>query len=358
MARMAKPKKTNEETKTKEKTKAISITELNDIIKKKYGNVVKEGSEVLKSINNLKVLSVSPTVDLITGGGIREGTVVILTSDPKAGKTTTALHFAAKHQDEYNIVYVNTENRLSKQNFEGIKNLNPERIHVIESGEKILSAEDYLNIIEMYTQTLPNTIIIVDSTSNMVPKDELEGEIKTGIRNSLPRLLSHFCKRIAPYLVRNKIIMILVTHNIANTSGNMRGPLKHSDCGNQIKYQAGANLSITHTIKWAAGGKKEDDDNSNDPQIGQRLNWKLTTSNCGGTPGSIGEGWLRYGIGIDEVQETFQIALQLSIIKASGSWFYIGEKAIQGGEKVVTFLNENPDVLKSIQQEIKELINV
>jgi recombination protein RecA len=353
MARIAKLKE--KDTKEENKVTGLSLSEVNKAIIKKYGEVIKNGSEVLKNINDLKVLSVSPMVDLITGGGIREGTVFILTSDPKSGKTTTALHFAAKHQDKYNIIYVNTENRLSKQNFEGIKGLDPDKIHVVESDEDILSAEDYLNIIDTYVKTLPNSIIIIDSTSNMVPKEELDGEVKVGIRNSLPRLLTLFCKKVAPYLVRNKIILIMITHNIANTSGKGH-ILKHSDCGNQIKYQAGVNLSINGTKKWSIGGKKDDSDNDSGIQIGQNLFWKLITSNAGGKPGASSEGWLRYGVGIDEVQEIYQLALQFSLIKAAGSWYYIGEEKFHGSEKVIEYLNENKDVLNSLSEQVKDLL--
>lgn len=331
--------------KVEEDVRKVCIQDINNTIIKKYGNIIKTGSEVLKNINDLKVLSVSPSIDLALGGGFREGSMVIITSDAKAGKTTSALHFAAKHQNEKNIIYVNTENRLSRQNFEGVKDLNPEKIHVVESTEDtILSAEDYLTIIEQYTKMLPNSIIIVDSTSNMIPKEELDGEIKVGIRNSLPRLLSLFCKKIAPHLVKNKTVMVMITHNIANTSG--MGKSKLSDCGNMIKYQAGTNVVITHTQKWSDKDEK---------QIGHRMFWEVITSNAGGTPGSKAEGWLRYGEGIDEVQEMFQIALELSIIRQAGAWYYIGEEKFQGSEKLIEYFKQNNEAFKNLIEEISKV---
>jgi len=284
----------------------------------KYGDVVKSGTEVLDSINNLKVIGVSPALDLALGGGLREGSVVVMTGDPKSGKTTTALHFAAKCQAVgKRVVYINTEGRLSKQNFDGIKGLNPDNIIIIEStDDRILTAEDFLNIVEYYINNDPGCLIITDSLSNMVPACELEGEVRTGVRNALPRLLSMFFKRISGTLMKNKTILICITHNIANTGGSPYAPSKMADCGNMLQYQAGTNMVITHRGKWQVP-------KDSGPHVGQIANWSIKTSNAGGRPNSTAESWIRYGLGIDEVQEIVQIACEFRIIKTSGAWYTI-----------------------------------
>ena len=100
----------------------------------KYGDVVRSGTEVLEAINSLQVVGVSPALDIALGGGIREGSVVVMTGDPKSGKTTTALHFASKCQSlGKRVIYMNTEGRLSRQNFDGIKGLQSDKILIVES---------------------------------------------------------------------------------------------------------------------------------------------------------------------------------------------------------------------------------
>ena len=114
---MAKKKKTNKFTEDVVSSTVVST----------YGDVVRTGSEVLDNLNNLQVIGVSPALDIALGGGLREGSCVVMTGDPKSGKTTTALHFAAKCQAlGKKVIYANTEGRLAKQNFEGIKDLDPD----------------------------------------------------------------------------------------------------------------------------------------------------------------------------------------------------------------------------------------
>ena len=58
---------------------------------KKYGDYVTTGDKVLETKRNYKTISISPAIDLALGGGIKEGSWMILSGPPKAGKTTTTM---------------------------------------------------------------------------------------------------------------------------------------------------------------------------------------------------------------------------------------------------------------------------
>jgi len=349
----------------------------------KYGNIMEKGSKVLSDLMELKVISFSPALDIALGGGLREGNVVIMTGDPKSGKTTSALYFAAKCQKlGKNVIYFNTEGRITKENFVGIKDLNPEAIEIVQPTDEqpIVSAETYLNTLEYCVKNIPDLVCIVDSASNMVPQEELEGEVRTGVRNALPRLLSMFFKRISGDVARNKAIMIFITHNITNTApASKYSPSKVADCGVMIQYQAGTNMVITHRGKWEV--PKESGNH-----VGQVANWIIKTSAAGGKPNSTAESWIKYGIGIDEAQEIAQIATQFNFIKAKGSWYDIdavkthlndpriasilqsnninpsNEEEVdkffkfQGMQKVTDFLTENEGLKDFLYEKIKEIL--
>lgn len=360
----------------KKKTQKTSDDPLVNQINKKYGNIIESGSAVLASLENYEVIGISPALDIALGGGLREGSCVVMTGDPKTGKTTTALYFAAKAQQKgKNVFYLNTEGRLTKENFRGIKNLDTDKIQIVQAtdSEPLVSAETYLNTLETLIKNTPDLVAIIDSTSNMVPQDELDGEIRTGVRNALPRLLSMFFKRISGDVSRMKAIVIFITHNIANTGGSRWSPNKMADCGNMLQYQAGTNMVITHRGKWEV---PKDSGN----HVGQVANWVVKTSAAGGIPNSLAASWIKYGIGIDEAQEIAQIASEFAMINRSGAWYtmqclidnqedpmiksWILENEVedverafkfQGMEKVTNFLEENPQMCDFIYQQIREI---
>jgi len=348
---------------------------------KKYGNVIESGTKVLESLETYDTISVSPALDMALGGGLREGQVVVMTGDPKTGKTTTALYAAAKAQAKgKKVYYLNTEGRLTKQNFRGIKGLDVDAIKIVQATDDtpIVSAETYLNIMERLLKEEENLFLICDSTSNMVPQDEIDGEIRTGVRNALPRLLSMFFKRISGDVSRMKAIAVFITHNIANTGGSRFAPSKMADCGNMLQFQAGTNMVITHRGKWEV--PKESGNH-----VGQVANWVIKTSAAGGTPMSTAASWIRYGIGIDESQEIAQIAIDFALIQAKGAWFtiqclvdnkdqilvtnYLKDNEVdvddleavtkafkfQGMEKLVNFLNDNQDLRDIVIEEVRDL---
>lgn len=348
---------------------------------KKYGNVIESGTKVLESLETYDTISVSPALDMALGGGLREGQVVVMTGDPKTGKTTTALYAAAKAQAKgKKVYYLNTEGRLTKQNFRGIKGLDVDAIQIVQATDDtpIVSAETYLNIMERLLKEEENLFLICDSTSNMVPQDEIDGEIRTGVRNALPRLLSMFFKRISGDVSRMKAIAVFITHNIANTGGSRFAPSKMADCGNMLQFQAGTNMVITHRGKWEV--PKESGNH-----VGQVANWVIKTSAAGGTPMSTAASWIRYGIGIDESQEIAQIATDFALIQAKGAWYtiqclvdnkdqilvtnYLKDNEVdvddleavtkafkfQGMEKLVNFLNDNQDLRDIVIEEVRDL---
>jgi recombination protein RecA len=303
----------------------------------KYGDIVETGSKVLEDLQNFKTIGISPALDLATGGGLRDGSVVVMTGDPKTGKTTTSLYFAAKAQAAgKKVFYFNTEGRLTKENFTGIKGLDAEQIKVIQAtdNQPVVSAETFLNAIETYVKNTPDFVAIIDSVSNMVPQDELDGEVRGGVRAQLPRLLAMFFKRISNDVARTKAILIFITHNIANTGGSRWSPAKLADCGNMLQYQAGTNMIITHRGKW-----EETDASGND--VGQVANWVIKTSAAGGRPNSNAVSYIRYGTGIDEVRELCEIANELTFIKQSGAWYTIGSAIGSDDERIKSLLKKN-----------------
>ena len=160
---------------------------LNEDVTKTFGeNIILTGNAIVdrKTI----IIPVSPSIDIILNGGIPEGSFVILTGQPKCGKTTTSLDFAATAQkaeyahssfkDGREVYYLNIEGRLKKRDLEGIPGLNLNKFHVIGSQQgKILHAEEYLQIGEKIINEIPGCVLIIDSYSALCTEAEITSEM-------------------------------------------------------------------------------------------------------------------------------------------------------------------------------------
>jgi len=351
--------------KTNKKDTPTFINTLNKKYKKEYGEIICSGMQVLESRKNHKMLSVSPSLDFSLGGGIKEGTLTLISGDEGSGKTTLALHLASKHQGDESyvqpngdkgrpVLYINSEARLDEKHFSGIQGLDPEKMWVMqkEKDGPPLPAQVFLNaaIDFMSDPNNKGAMVIVDSTSTMVTQEELDEQIKAG-RTVLPRLLSLFCKKFCQIIPDQDITLIIITHLIANTGAMGNAPKKVPDCGRKIRYAADTILEVAYIQKWTDG---KDDVN----HIGQKIHWKIHKSSMASTAKKA-ESWLRYGIGMDEVKEAVEIGLEFGFVENAGAWYYPYGKEegtkCQGLEKFLTWIDENKDYVDYLYNKIREV---
>lgn len=347
-------------------------------IVKEHGNIISNGMDVLTEKKSYKTISISPAIDIALGGGIKEGSWFMLTGDPKSGKTTTAMQLAANCQQEGRpVIYLDVEGRIKDMNFE-VRDLDPNKMEIIHPEDKPLPAEVFLDVAHKLMSHPDNhgALLIIDSISSLLPEKELVGDMTPG-RAGLPKLLSIFTKKMGQILPRQRGIIACITHYIANTAGF--GVAKMADGGNKIQYQADTRMEIRH------GGDKISAItpwfNSNKERIGQVVNWKVICSSMG-SPGTQAQSWIRYGHGIDKVQEILMLSQDLGMIAKAGAWltceFIVDHKELvkeinpainvedneallkafkfQGQDKLYTFLADNPKLVSILEKSIKEML--
>jgi recombination protein RecA len=305
------------------------------------------------------IIPTSPNTDTILGGGIPEGSFVLVTGPKKIGKTTWALDFCSSAQQKKyaipnmpegrHIYYANVEGRIKSRDLLGIPGLDIDRFHLIQSEEgNILSGEEYINRVELLIHSKPGSIFIVDSFSQLCTAGEMSSDLGDRYRADAPVLLAKFCRRICNVLPINRCILIGITHLIANQNASPGSSPWSEASGQKIQYAADIKLKATFMTPWRDG----------ETQIGQDINWTCETSAIG-PPGGKCVSKLRYGYGIDEYAEIAILASDFSIIEKKGSWFTLpnGEKA-QGLEKVRQYLLDNPGVYKDVCGQIRKISNL
>lgn len=325
------------------------------------------GDEIILSGNALvdkKVLTipVSPSLDIVLGGGIPEGSFVVLTGQPKCGKTTSSLDFAATAQKlEYahstfkngrEVYYLNIEGRLKKRDLEGIPGLDLTRFHIIGSQQgKILHAEEYLQIAEKIINEIPGSVLIIDSYSALCTEAEITSEMDKMQRADGAKLLAKFCRKVANVIPVNKNIVIGITHLMGNPTGY--GAEFKEKSGQAIAYQTDIKLRAKTFRAWTVGTEGS--------QIGQEIEWQVICSALGPPGGNI-TSYIRYGQGIDRQTEVINLASDLGIIHKGGAWYTItsleDKPKFQGAEKVRNYLIEHNDVYEKLYKQVKETMGI
>jgi RecA/RadA recombinase len=315
---MAKKKAVSDETKEENLDNPlkedIRIRIAKEIEKDLGKNIMISGDDIIERPR--MIIPFSPAIDSILGGGVPEGSWMLLTGKPKAGKSVSALHFAKNCQKEKygnrNVYYLNVEGRLKKRDLEGIKDLNFGQLRIIESTEdKILTSQDYLTIAEKILMTDTKCVLILDSISALCDEREMTGGIGTQTRGGGARLLAQFCSQMGNVVPVKGSIVICILHIMANTSGY--GLSTTEKGGNAVQYQADIRLRIEKFDPWSL---KE-----GASPIGQVVNWKAYCTALG-PPGRTCESYIRYGIGIDEFYEMLIAATDVGLIDSGGAWLY------------------------------------
>jgi recombination protein RecA len=333
-----------------------------DSIKKDFGNdIILSANSIIdkKSI----VIPVSPALDIILGGGIPEGSFVVLTGQPKCGKTTTSLDFAATAQKpEYGtgsysegrkVYYLNIEGRLKKRDIEGIPGLNLERFDIIGSQQgKILRAEDYLQIAERIINQECGCVVIIDSYSALCTEAEITSDMDKMQRADGAKLLAKFCRKVANVIPVNKNIVIGITHLMGNPTGY----------GAEFKEKSGQAIAYQTDIKMRAKSFKPWVLSADNTQVGQEVEWQTICSALGPPGGNI-TSYIRYGKGIDKEMELINLAVDIGLINKGGAWYtmsFLGDdkNKFQGTEKVRNFLIENKDVYENLYTEVKKTMGI
>jgi recombination protein RecA len=323
---------------------------------KKYGDYITSGDKVLEQKKNYKTISISPAIDLALGGGVKEGSWMILSGPPKAGKTTTTMQIIANCQAlGRKIIYLDVEGRLKEMNFE-VPGIDPSLVQVIRSGDEPLAAETFLDIARKLVAAKENEgcVLVIDSISSLMPSRDLDEDISGMTRPGLPKILSDFVKKLGQTVPNQKCLVILITHMITNTSGY--GKSKMADGGVKIQFQADTRMEVKSVSPWESAGSSKENKNV----IGLKVTWEVLCSSIG-APFKTCDSWIRFGHGIDKVQEIIMIAIDLGLISVAGSWYnldFIGDEKVklQGQEKVYNYLSERKEFYALLETKVKEML--
>ena len=207
------------------------------------------------------------------------------------------------------------------------------------------TGEQALEITELLVRSGAVDVIVIDSVAALVPRAEIEGEMGDSHMGLQARLMSQALRKLTGVLAKSGTTAIFI-NQIREKIGVVYGNPETTPGGRALKFYSSVRLEV----------RRKGDVKNGIEKIGNRVRVKVTKNKVA-PPFKEAEIALMFGRGIDKQGDLIQIATDLAVIQKSGSWYSInGERLGQGKEKTVEALNEQPDLLANIREQVLKIV--
>ena len=282
-------------------------------------------------------------IDMALGvGGYPRGRVIEIYGPESSGKTTLTLHAIAEAQKLGGIAaFIDAEHAFDRGYAAklGIK-LEDLIISQPDNGEQALEIADNL------IRSGAVDIVVIDSVAALTPKAEIEGEMGDSKMGLHARLMSQALRKLTGTISKTKCTVIFI-NQLREKIGVMFGNPETTTGGNALKFYA----SVRIDIRKASAPIK-----TGDEAVGSRVKVKIVKNKVA-PPFKMAEFDIMYGEGISKTGEILDAAVDMGIVKKSGSWFsYAETKLGQGRDGVRDMLKDNPELSDELEAKIREEI--
>ena len=320
------------------RNKALDATV--SLIEKNYGkgSIMKLGSNAKIDIESISTGSLS--LDIALGiGGVPKGRVVEIYGPESSGKTTLATHIIAESQKNGgNCAFIDAEHCLDPGYAKKL-GVNIEELLISQPD----TGEQGLEIADSLIKSGGIDVLVIDSVAALVPRAELEGDMGDSLPGLQARLMSQALRKLTSSIAQSNTLVVFI-NQLRMKIGVMFGNPETTTGGNALKFYASVRLDIRRI-----GAIKDKDE-----IIGNQTRVKIVKNKVA-PPFKVVEFDIMYGEGISKLGELVDLGVKAEIIDKSGSWFsYKDNKIGQGRENVKTFLKENPNIAKEIENKILE----
>ena len=280
----------------------------------------------------------STSLDISLGvGGIPKGKITEIYGPEGTGKTSLASCVAKETiKAGGKVLYIDVENMLDLEyTLELLDGVYTPQDMVITQPEV---GEDAMEICERGIRSGMFDLIVVDSIAALSSRRERVKDLEDATMAEVPRLLSKFFRRNAPYIRRNNVALLLTNQVRDKIGGYSRGygttggwALKHYA---SIRIQLGAPQPIIQD--------KE--------QIGILTPFTIKKNKVAPPYRSHSIPFI-FGIGIDTARDTIEFAKIIGVIKTRGAYYYFEEKRLGHGlNNTLIELGKNQELLDKIRE--------
>ena len=205
------------------------------------------------------------------------------------------------------------------------------------------TGEQALEITEQLVRSGAVDVIVIDSVAALVPKAEIEGLMGDSHVGLQARLMSQALRKLAGIISKSNTTAIFI-NQLREKVGVMFGNPETTTGGRALKFYASVRLDVRRIESLKGDGGV----------IGNRTRIKVVKNKVA-PPFKEAEFDIMYGEGISREGNILDVAVDMDIVKKSGSWFSYNEERLgQGRETVKSILKDNPELADEIENKIRE----
>ena len=303
------------------------------------GSIMKLGEASAKM--NIEVIPTGAlSLDIALGvGGIPRGRVIEIYGPESSGKTTVALHMIAEAQKLGGCAaFIDAEHALDPEYARHLGvDIDDLLISQPDNGEQALEIADAL------VRSGAIDIIVIDSVAALVPRAEIEGEMGDSHVGLQARLMSQALRKLTAIISKSNCVVIFI-NQLREKVGVMFGNPETTTGGRALKFYSSVRLDVRRVEQLKQAGEV----------IGNHTRVKVVKNKVA-PPFREAEFDIMFGKGISKEGDILDLAANVGIISKSGAWYaYEGDKIGQGRENAKTYLRENPEFCKMIEEMVRE----
>ena len=292
------------------------------------------------SMNVEAISTGSISLDIATGvGGVPKGRIIEVFGPESSGKTTLALHVIAESQKQGGkAAFIDAEHALDPVY---AKNLGVKIEDLLVSQPD--TGEQALEICDMLASSGAIDVIVIDSVAALVPKAEIQGEMGDSHVGLQARLMSQALRKLTGTVNKTNTCVIFI-NQLREKVGIMFGNPEVTTGGRALKFYSSMRFDVrkVETIKQGEN------------MLGSRTRVKVVKNKVA-PPFKKAEFDIMYGKGISLSGDILDCAVENGIVKKSGSWYsYEGDRIGQGRESVKAYLEENPELMNKIRDQLMD----
>ncbi|MCG8512603.1 MAG: recombinase RecA [Halanaerobiales bacterium] len=294
---------------------------------------------------NVEVISTGALpLDIALGvGGVPRGRIIEIFGPESSGKTTLALHIIAEAQKIGGIAaFIDAEHALDPRYSENL-GVNIDSLLISQPN----TGEEALEIAEALVRSNAIDVIVVDSVAALVPKAEIDGEMGDSHVGLQARLMSQAMRKLSGAISKSNTICIFI-NQIREKVGVMFGNPEITPGGRALKFYSSVRMEIRRAQAIKDG----------DEAVGNQTKVKVVKNKVA-PPFRQAIFDIMFGTGISITGCILDMGVNVGIVDRAGSWYSYGDERLgQGRENAKSFLNENPDLLKEIDQNIRKKLGL